>query len=479
MLRRSVQQENGCKTMAKRRVDPSEQAQAKQDQSAAAVGSGHAASRHTWRNIRLIIGREYKNQVTNRSFINSGIILAVLVAITAFIPTIAQYISMRTTTNTQTHIAVVNNAGMAEAALDSINAVLNGANPASPAPYAITTQPQDSLSSLQDQVSSGQLDILLVLDRAANGNLQLTYYSNASPTKDSNLSTVQSLAQLLTFLDTAQRMGLTPAQIQGLIAPPSLTVVRAQGQTARPTDELIAGAALAIVGPVLMVLMLTLYANSVAFGVAEEKTSRVMELLVNAATPFQLLIGKIVGIGAACLTQMACVVAVGIGALLLQTPLQAALFGTNGGGFIQYLTAISIPYYLFFLIYFLLDFFMYAALYAGLGAMVKRQEEVRSAVMVPSLLIALGYFVLYLGLGFPDSTVVKVLSYIPIFTPTLMLDRLALGTVAWWEVVLTIGLMLTTIFVCIWIAARLYRYGVLMYGQRPGLRQLLKIIRAK
>jgi DNA-binding MarR family transcriptional regulator len=139
-----------------------------------------------------------------------------------------------------------------------------------------------------------------------------------------------------------------------------------------------------------------LYATSVAVGVAEEKSSRVMELLLNAATPLQLLVGKIVGIGAACLTQMACLVAVGIGALLLQIPLQAALFGANGGGFIQYLTSISIPFYLLFLVYFLLDFFLYATLYAGLGALVKRQDEVQSAVQVPTMLLIGGFVAIYL-----------------------------------------------------------------------------------
>ena len=89
----------------------------------------------------------------------------------------------------------------------------------------------------------------------------------------------------------------------------------------------------------------------VATGVAEEKSSRMMEILVTAATPFQLMAGKIVGIGAACLTQMGSVVVVGIGALLLQTPLQTALFGANAGGFTQYLTGVSVPFYLLFLVY--------------------------------------------------------------------------------------------------------------------------------
>ena len=212
-------------------------------------------------------------------------------------------------------------------------------------------------------------------------------------------------------------------------------------------------------------------------GVAEEKSSRVMELLLNAATPLQLMVGKIVGIGAAGLTQMACLVAVGIGALLLQSPLQAALFGTSAGGLSQYLTSVSVPFYLLFLVYFFLAFFLYAALFAGLGAMVKRQDEVTSATQVPLMLIILAWIPVIFGFSSPNAAWMRVLTYIPFWTPMLMLVRIALGTVAWWDIVLTITLLLVTISACAWFAARLYRLGVLMYGQKPGLRQLVKMVR--
>jgi ABC-2 type transport system permease protein len=167
----------------------------------------------------------------------------------------------------------------------------------------------------------------------------------------------------------------------------------------------------------------------------------------------------------------------GIAGLLLQTPLQKALFGASAGDLGQYFAGVFIPFYLLFLVYFLLAFFLYATLYAGLGALVKRQEEVQNATMVPQLLFISMWLLFYLGIGSPNGTLTRVLSYVPFWTPTLMLVRLAMGTVAWWEVVMTIGLMLAAIIGCTWFAARLYRLGVLMYGQRPGLGQLLKLVR--
>ncbi len=464
-------------------VKPPEQEHPEQEHGAVAVSSSGAAAQNNLRNIGLIIAREYKNRVRARSFIITSVILLVIVFIAAFVPTIVQYIT--SLSSAPTHIAVVNNAGpvasMNETAVISyINTQLNGTNTGNKAPYAISSQPSADLGSLQSQVKNGNLDILLVIARTTNGDLRITYDTDASSSSDSNLPKIQTLAEQLAFLDTAHRLGLTPAQTQRLFAPPDLAVTYTQqSQNTRPTNEIVAAYILAYAGSILVYVSVGVYGMIVAGGVAEEKSSRVMEILVNAATPFQLLFGKIVGIGAACLTQMGSLVVVGIGALLLQNPIQAALFGKNAEGFIQYLTGVSIPFYLLFLLYVLLAFFLYATLYAGLAAMVKRQEEVQNAVMLPQLLIVVGYLLFYYAVFNPDSTLTKVLSYIPFWTPSIMMARIGMGTVAWWEIPVTIALMLAAIYASAWFAARVYRLGVLMYGQRPGLGQLVKMVRMR
>jgi ABC-2 type transport system permease protein len=461
-----------------------EKESAEQEQGAVAVSSGGAAAQHNLRNIGLIIGREYKYRVTQRSFVITSVILLVIVFLAPFIPTIVQLVQHGTAQPaSQTQVVVVNNAGtvagLSEAGLlSSIGSQLNGTNPPSPAPYAISSQPPTSLDGLRNQVKHGTLDILLVLDRSPQGNLQFLYDANADPNNDPNLTTIQTLALDLTFFDTAHRLGLTSQETQRLAAPPDLTAVHTQqSQTTQTTSESAAGYVLATTGVILIFISIQVYAGIVATGVAEEKSSRMMEILVNAATPNQLLAGKIVGIGAACLTQMGSLVAVGIAAILLQTPLQAALFGASAAGFKQYITGVSIPFYFLFLLYFLLAFFLYATLFAGLASLVKRQEEVQSVILLPLLLLSCGYVLFFFVVATPDATLTKVLSYIPFWTPIFMLMRLAVGTVAWWEIVVTVALMLVTIVACTWFAARLYRYGVLMYGQRPGLGQLLKLVR--
>ena len=469
-----------------------EKERTEQEQGAIAVTAGGAATQHSWRNIRLIVGREYKNRVTQRSFIISSIVILILVVAAAFVPTIIQLIASNS--NAQTKIVVVNNAGPVagldnNALASSIGTTLNGTanqpnssgqNTSGKPQFAVTVQTTNSISDLQNQVKNGKLDILLVLDRPANQELHFTYYTNTSVTSgDSNLPRIQALAQQLNSLDAAHRLGLTATQTGSLFTPPGFAVVNTGQNQNRPIGEVVTGYILAYAGNILIYMAVMLYGLSVATGVAEEKGSRIMEILVNAATPFQLLVGKIVGIGAAGLTQMACVVVVGIGALLLQNPIQAALFGNSSGLLNLNITGVSISFLLLLLLYFLLGFLLYAALFAALGALVKRQDEVQNAVTPVTFLLIIGYVVSFFGVYTPDATWMRVISYIPFWTPTTMLVRVGVSNVAAWEIALTIGLMLVAIVVCAWIAARIYRFGVLMYGQRPGMRQLARLVRTK
>ena len=315
-----------------------EQERSEQEYRAIVVSSGGAAARNTLRNIRLIIGREYKNRVTQRSFIITSVILLVIAFLAPFIPTVIQLVRSGASASAggQTSLVVVNEAGSIagwneEGLTTNITTALNGTSNGSSAPYAISIQPQTSLSNLQSQVKDGKLDMLLVLDRPTNQNVRFTYYTTNSSTNDLNLSAIQGLTLQIAFFDTAHRLGLTSSQTQRLAAPPDLVVV--QSQTTQPTSESAVSYVLAFAGVILIFISIQVYAGIVATGVAEEKSSRMMEILVNTAAPFQLLAGKIVGIGAACLTQMGCLVVVGIVGLLLQTPVQAALFGAHAGGF--------------------------------------------------------------------------------------------------------------------------------------------------
>jgi ABC-2 type transport system permease protein len=453
------------------------------------VRSGVAYRQNTLRNIGLVTEREYKSRVTQRSFIISTIFMIVIIIIAAFLPTIIQFFASRSSSNVQTRLVILNNAGsvgdrQGDGLTAYIRTLLNGAlsgQDSSSAPFAVSAE-TDTVSNLQKKVSDGSVDILLVLDRDANQDVRFTYYTHASVSDTSSAAQIQQIQALATQLSEADKsasLHLTPEQQQRLFAAPAFSVVHTSTDTRNAGDQVV-GSIIAYVGVVLLFICINIYCVGVANGVAEEKGSRIMEILINATTPFQLLAGKVLGIGAAGLTQLALLVAIGIGAVELQTPIQHALFGnTTGSGLTINITGVSITLLLCVLLYFILGYLLYSTLYAALGALVKRQDEVQNAVLPLSMLFMAGYFVSFLGTAASGTTWFKVISLIPFFTPTTMLTRVGSGTVADWEIALSVVLMVIFILLCTAISARIYRVAVLMYGQKPGLGQLLKIVRAK
>ena len=391
--------------MSKNTVAPSEKQTIDQETTTVSASLARSGNQNNLRNIGLIIEREFKNRVTQRSFKISTAIILVLIVIGSFVPTIVAYIS--SVSNSQTKVVVVNNAGtiagMNNVTLQqyfkaSLNGTTTGQSTSTKPAYSINTVTTDAISNLQKQVKDGSTGVLLVLNRLPGQDVQFTYYTNSNPIGDTNVSNVQGVASQLSILDRASRLGLTPDQTSKLFAQPQFSVVNlGQSQNNRSTSDIVAGYILAYAGIILIFMSVYLYGVTVANGVAEEKGSRIMEILVNAATPFQLMTGKIIGIGAAGLAQMTAFVIVGISALLLQNPIKAALIGNSSSALNLNITGSSITLLLLLLVYFILGFLLYATLFAAMGALVKRQDEVNNAIQPLTWLFMIGYFVSFLA----------------------------------------------------------------------------------
>ncbi len=462
-------------------------------QSIVAVNSGSAVSRNI-RNIPLIIGREYKTRVRQRSFAIITFVMMLLIIIGAFLPTIFSVLSSKA----QMKMAVVNTGGTVaelsgEALRKYIDTNLNttsapttntgkaiGTTASSRSHFVITTASADKIESLHQQVKSNELDILLVITRTTNGNLSFTYYTNENDPQSANVAQVQTLAGQLNLLDKLSRRGVASSQVNDFFGQPQFKAISTvQEKSGRTPAESIAASIITFAAIILIFMAVQIYSVGVAGGVAEEKGTRVMEVLINATTPFQLLTGKIIGVGLVGLTQMVILSTAGIGVLLLQAPLKAALLGNASSATNIDITALSINILLMVVVYFILGFLLFASLYAGAGALVKRQEEVSGAVAPLLSLVMVGYFASFYAAITPDAAWVTMLSFVPFFTPMMMLVRVGAGTVSGWEIVISIVIMMVSIFICAQIAARIYRFGVLMYGQKPGFGQVIKLIRAK
>ncbi|HEY7133239.1 MAG TPA: ABC transporter permease, partial [Candidatus Limnocylindrales bacterium] len=207
----------------------------------------------------------------------------------------------------------------------------------------------------------------------------------------------------------------------------------------------------------------------VAAGVVAEKSSRVMEMLISAASPRQLVLGKVVGIGLAGATQVAIVLTPAILVLLLEDRISTLLLGPSAG-IAPSLSALTPTLLLAFLVYYVLGFALYALIYAAAGSLVSRPEDLQIIALPLSLIAILGYLQAILALTGGITWFIRVASYVPFWSPFVMLTRLSVGRVAPMEVVVSVAILLVTILVTAVIAVRIYGAGVLLYGQRPGVR---------
>lgn len=211
------------------------------------------------------------------------------------------------------------------------------------------------------------------------------------------------------------------------------------------------------------------YGIFVMRGVIEEKQSRIVEVVVSSVKPFQMMIGKIIGIGLVGLTQYAIWM---LSAALLSF-FGAKVFASTGAD----LPKIPASLLVYFIVYFLLGYFLYATLYAMVGAMVSSEEDAQQVQFPVTILIIIPMMVFSLVMNNPNSPTSVTLSMIPFFTPTLMMLRIAVDPPPWWQIALSMLLMIVTIFGAIWVAARIYRVGILMYGKRPSIAELGRWLR--
>lgn len=222
----------------------------------------------------------------------------------------------------------------------------------------------------------------------------------------------------------------------------------------------------------LLILYMTIlvYGLMVMRGVIEEKQSRIVEVLLSSVKPFQLMLGKIVGIGLVGLTQYAVWVtcAFVLSALAAAPALAAGAFR---------MPRVPASLLFFFVVYFLLGYFLYATLYALVGAIVSSDEDGQQVQTPVTMTIVIPVAISTIILRNPDGLTATILSLIPFFSPILMFMRISIQPPPWWQIALSIVLLLATIFGVIWVAAKVYRVGVLMYGKRPTLPELGRWLR--
>jgi ABC-2 type transport system permease protein len=235
---------------------------------------------------------------------------------------------------------------------------------------------------------------------------------------------------------------------------------------------------------------MVIYGAYVMHGVMEEKQTRVLEVVVSSVRPFELLMGKVLGIGAMGLVQMAAWAVLLIG-LSMSAGGIASLFLNpadfnlpEGAGQEELLAAanftvpqISPSVFVWFLLFFLGGYLLYSSIFAAVGAAVEHQQDAQGLMLPVTLLIVIPILFISVLIESPNSSLSVVLSLIPFFSPILMVVRVAVTSVPLWQVALSFLLLCLTFIGSIWVSGRIYRVGILMYGKKPTFRDLARWFR--
>jgi ABC-2 type transport system permease protein len=455
------------------------------------AATGGFASR-TLPNIVAVARREITSRIRTRAYRFTTAFLIILGVGLALLPTIIAFVDRGSTGE---RIEVV--AGDALPGVDAAAAfqqLLNSTagGPSVPttgsAPARFTVVPGTDAATARQHVLDETADAAIVLGRNPAGDLTFELYSRGGALSITN-ALIRQAAGSIAIGDRLNRAGVPPVDQATLFLPPDFTVSSPDPDDAG-TPDITDNASAYLTGfglTIAIFMAIILYGTWIAYGVAEEKSSRVMEIVLAAATPFQLLAGKVVGIGTLAILQYVIVAVPMILVLTFQSQISELILGAPTPGPVPGVpgldlgAGLSIGMVLTFGVMLVLGFAVYASLFAGAASLVSRQEDINQIVAPLTIVSVLGYLVsTYAGTGLIplDSPLVVILSFIPLFSPYLMLTRLSTGTAEPWEVLVAVALLVVTVPIALWVAARLYRSGVLMYGQPPSPRTLWRAFRA-
>jgi len=422
------------------------------------------------RNIRIIAKREYLARIRSKGFWISTFALPFLMGAWIVIPSL-----VATKTKSSQRLAVVDltNKEVAPALVEKLDQWAERTAQQVSFEIELIAPEEDTealRSRLDERILEGDIQAWVWIDEPGLVDNTVEYHAESL----TNFITQGTLERALSSVVRRTRLedeGYDAEVIGALTRSVQLETVRVseEGSTA---DAGIGGFVLAIA--LFMVLYMTtlIYGNQVMLGVLEEKSSRVVEVLVATIRPLELMLGKLIGIGLIGLTQLAIWVSA---ALLLTAPALVGLTAAMPEN-VQ-IPTLTVGLVAHFLGLFILGYFFYATFYAMVGSAFNNPQEAQQLASLAVVWLVLPWIFFMPILNDPDSTLAVVTSLIPLFTPTLMMLRIAVKTPPAWQIFLGYALTIALCFGMTWLCARIYRVGILMYGKKPTLKELWRWIR--
>jgi len=425
-------------------------------------------------NIWLIARREYLERVRTRSFMVMTILTPVLMgALTAGPGLLAERMSHHSK-----HLVVVASdqqmGEMIKSQLlhadkeshDNADAARKASMKRTPSSATELTVDIDTGSSdehraeLTKRVGSKDIDGVIWATDDALKSRDIPFITRDTSSFLENSEVEQSISRSVSR-HALQARGLTDQEIQDVFKPVHVDVEDAAGKTGTDPQFVIITS---IVMVMILYMSLLLYGINVMRAVLEEKTSRIMEVMLSVAQAKEMMAGKILGVGAVGLTQIGIWAAV---ALLYIAPNAVAMRG-------QLKTVLSPGLMVWFGVFYLLGFALYSTIYAAIGSMVNSEQEAQQLQFVAVIPLVAAVAVMFSVAQLPNSSLAIWTSMIPFTSPLIMFMRIAVQAPPLWQILLSVALLVATIYALILLCAKIYRVGILMYGKRPTLPEIMK-----
>lgn len=318
-----------------------------------------------------------------------------------------------------------------------------------------------------DIEKNAAIGYLVLTPGVVEGSEAPKYYSKNVSDMVGNQMLENALSSVITQRRLVKAGFADPEKLSKFLKPVNIDAIKisATGETRDSGQTFFLG----FIMVMFLYMTILMYGISTMRGVIEEKQSRIVEVVVSSVKPFQMMLGKLIGIGLVGLTQYLIWVAAGMIFLAVGIP----MFAQSG----IHLPTIPPALLVYFVIFFVLGYLLFATLYTVVGSMVSTEEDAQQLQFPVTMLIVIPILIFWSVMRDPNSTSSIVLSLIPFFSPTLMITRIAVVTPPLWQIVLSIALMIATIIGIVWLAGRIYRVGILMYGKRPSIAELGRWIR--
>ncbi|MDB4881169.1 MAG: hypothetical protein JWL60_2615 [Gemmatimonadetes bacterium] len=441
------------------------------------------------RKLGVVFKREYLERVRSKWFLIGTLLGPVFFAMITVVPIL---ISAKTKISTDlANVAILDatSSGIGERFAQGLRARF----PQSPAPQVRNVAPASvpreedrATRDVQDKAIRGYF----VVDSNTLAGRSVRYAGRNA----SSLSDVENLTSVIRQQVLSQRLtaeGIDPARVAALTGPRLQVSTEKIGDKGREKGSGMGNVIFGYVVALLLYMMIVIYGQTILRGVMEEKTTRVAEIVVSSVSTDTLLAGKIIGVGLVAITQVLGWIALSLGFAVYALPSLMTRLGTPaagggvpaGGGaptaaaLAAALPSLDVGTALALLAFFVLGFIFYASLFAAVGAMVNNQEDVQQAQMPVMLLLVSSVIFMTPIMTNPGSGLARTMSLLPFSAPILMPLRMTLVAVPWYELAASLGGVALACLVAIWLSARIYRVGLLMYGKRPSIAELARWVR--